>query len=284
VTDLTDKSSVPGGLQEGGTPEWDIVLVTHNSAGDLRHFWLDARLDGFARVIVVDNGSSDDSVVVARQFADVVIESENLGLSRANNAGLAACTSDIVAFCNPDVAVSAIALASLQSALRQRGGLVAPRLLEVDGSLQPNGRAWPSPWVQVLRKVRPRSERVRRYLWPNHVDWVTGAFVAGERKHFEALGGWPDDHFLYFEDVEICVRAAEAGLPVSLVESATAVHGWKQSSASLLSFGARQHLKSFFQFYSHHPGLIIGIGPSQGRRHSLKSATIQRQKPPTHSS
>jgi N-acetylglucosaminyl-diphospho-decaprenol L-rhamnosyltransferase len=235
---------------------WDIVVVSYNSSRDFSAFWLNRPFPSWVNIIVVDNGSSDDSVRLAHQFANVVLQSKNVGLSKSNNAGLAQGTAPLVAFCNPDVFLDTTVLQKL-APVTGSAGIVAPRLHGADGTRQPNGRAWPTVVRQFSRKRRPKGKTAASYLWPNNPDWVTGAFMAGSRDLFEAVGGWPEKYFLYFEDVQLCLSARQLGYSVTLVEDIHAVHSWRQSSSSPLSRSAWAHFRSFVRFYFSHPKMIL---------------------------
>jgi N-acetylglucosaminyl-diphospho-decaprenol L-rhamnosyltransferase len=239
-------------MADHGNPEWDIIVVAHNSADTMARCWSDHGLDGIANIIVIDNESTDSSSYVARTFAHRVERMSNDGLSWANNRGAWLGTAPRLLFCNPDVQVTRGDLERLAQILDQYGGIAAPRLVESDGQLQPNARSFPTPARQLARRVNPGGERAREYLWPptdGVVDWVTGACVAVSRIDFARVGGWPTDYFLYFEDVEFCARARDAGLQIRLVEDVQVLHLWNRESKKLLSRAGRLHLASALRYY-----------------------------------
>lgn len=231
----------------------DVVIVSYNSKNELAEMWLDHDLEDHAYVVVVDNGSADDSVDLAKRFANKVVLNQNEGLSKANNRGAAVGSADYVLFCNPDVRISRADALKLCAKVDETNGLVAPRLVGRDGLDQPNARSFPSPLRQLAHRVRPQGSVSTRYLWPNQVDWVTGAAIAMRRSHFDAIGGWPDDIFLYFEDVEICFRAHEKGIPVTVAEDVRVTHNWAKDSGRLLSRALRRHIGSAVKYYIAHP-------------------------------
>lgn len=241
--------------------EWDIVIVTHNSARDLREMWCGRAFPSTVRIIVVDNGSTDDSAAVAAEFANIVVTSPNVGLAKSNNVGARLGSGPYVAFCNPDVFITDEDLSYLKETIDRRDGLVAPRLVGDDGEAQPNGRAFPSPIRQFCRHFLPNSRLANRYLWPSteggEVDWVTGALIGIKRAHFDTIGGWPEGIFLYFEDVEICARARDAGIGVYIDEELKVRHSWGQASRSLTSNAAKNHLSSAVKYYRNRPEHIL---------------------------
>ena len=109
--------------------EWDIVIVTYNSADALLAMWADNReIKKLANIIVVDNSSIDESEVIASQFADIVSRSPNHGLSKSNNLGAALGSARYLLFCNPDVRIASDALSGLKRSLETQGGLSHPGL------------------------------------------------------------------------------------------------------------------------------------------------------------
>lgn len=236
---------------------WDVIVVTFNSRQDLVDNWCDREFPDWINVIVVDNGSSDDSVEVAENAGYLVIRSTNVGLAKSNNRGALAGSASNIAFCNPDVRLDARDLTILENDLVLRGGLVAPRLCGEDGSKQPNGRRWPTAVRVLANRVAPTSPVAQQYLWPTSPDWVTGAFICMSRKTFERCGNWSPEYFLYFEDVELCARMAKEGIPVNICEDVIVVHSWKRESKNLLQRTTRLHAASALRFYSQYPKRIF---------------------------
>lgn len=176
--------------------------MTHNSGPTLHEFWSDVRLPPDVEWIVVDNNSTDDTVAIAESLgAKVVEQSRNRGFGVANNVGFDVSSGDFICFVNPDVRVDVAGLNLLEKTIRDQGVLVAPQLLNMDGSLQPNGRSWPFLAHKILHRLNP--QRVSGvYTFENsdemnaQVIWVIGAVVASSRDIFLRLGPW-DKSFLF---------------------------------------------------------------------------------------
>ncbi|MGP3535447.1 glycosyltransferase family 2 protein [Microbacterium sp. RD1] len=254
-----------------------LITVSHNSAETLRRCWGSASLPESVEWIVVDNASSDDSVAAARELGAKVIDAgRNLGFSAANNLGLAHARGSFIGFVNPDVVVEFGELSGLQAVARECGALVAPQLLNADGTEQPNGRGFPLLIAKVRHRLRGgdpayllRSDNGK----PRAVCWVMGAAILGDRAVFERLGGWDDRFFLYYEDKDIGLRAWKADVPVLLVPTARWKHGWARETTSLRWAPWRREIASMAKFYARYPEFLLGTRASR-RAHPLAFAGV----------
>ncbi|GAA3014481.1 glycosyltransferase [Microbacterium aurantiacum] len=240
--------------------KWDIIVVTFNSATVLAEVWSGVPDEVRARVVCVDNSSSDDTLSVARTLFPRVLSSPNMGLSVANNLGTSDGASPYVLFANPDVAPQAADFERLSRHLDEHGGLVSPRLIHEDGTPQENARGWPVLLAQITNRLSDR--RSNAYRWPlkvgvdGPVPWILGAAVAVRRVDLERISGWPEEYFLYYEDVELSMRAWDSGMPVWLLGSIEWHHKWARSSRSYLHKSTRLHARSAGRFFLTRPGFV----------------------------
>lgn len=247
---------------------WTLITVTYNSAQTLTRFWSNFAPTPNLTWIVVDNNSSDDSVQIARSLGAQVIESpKNLGFGGANNLGFQKAESDYIAFVNPDVSVDYSSLDALAELIDKTGGLVAPQLLNADGSLQPNGRGWPVLSYKVLNRLKPSlvEGNYRIFAQPGdllEVPWVIGAALAGNKQTMAQLGPWDERFFVYYEDSDICLRAGKEGIKTYISGDINWVHGWARDTAKVGLNKAffrswKLELDSMYKFYSRYPKLIF---------------------------
>ncbi|MFD1717388.1 glycosyltransferase [Georgenia deserti] len=244
------------------SPRWSLITVTYNSAEALRRFEVGRGVGDDVEWIIVDNASVDDSVDVGRSYGARIIElRENRGFSRANNVGLAAASGRYVGFVNPDLAVRGADLPRIAAHLdRGREHLVVPQLLGPDGRDQPNGRGVPT----VVRKVRNRSASpstgYRVVAEPGedrYVAWAMGAAVFGLRGTFEALAGWDERFFVYYEDHDLGLRAWRRGVPVVLHGGIRWVHGWARETTELRVRPWMLEIQGAWKFYTRYPHLLL---------------------------
>lgn len=202
---------------------FSIVVVLHDSAGPLPALLASlGQLPSPRQVIVVDTASSDEGPALARAAgAEVVLLDQNPGFGAANNVGVERAEHPVTVLLNPDCELLDGSLALL-AARAAGGGLWAPRLLNPDGSLQRSAYQLPGtigallPAVvhppilplPLLERVEPfRSERARS------VGWAIAACVAASTETLRRLGPFDPAQFMFYEDMDLCLRARAAGIP-----------------------------------------------------------------------
>jgi N-acetylglucosaminyl-diphospho-decaprenol L-rhamnosyltransferase len=266
------------------TPTLSIITVAYNSADDLLRRW--AAFDRSVEWIVVDNDSSDGSADVAESLgATVIRRPDNRGFSYANNEGAARATGEVLVFCNPDIEVDVNSLHALAAEAMDRGAIVAPQLLNADGTKQENGRGAPYPWRKVAHMFLPSVSRRGRYaLIPagdesRRVVWVMGAALAMTRTTFEKVGGWNDRFFVYYEDSDLGLRALRHDVPTFVIGRIRWVHGWARATKSKPSRAAwRMELTSAVTFYRIHWYCLFPVS-----RLARQMRSIERSAPEVES-
>ncbi len=229
------------------TVDLAIVVVAYNS-----EHMMDGLLDSLpdalgglhAEVLVVDNGSVDETVVALRRRSDCrVIASTNTGYSGGINTGIRHAPPGVpVLILNPDARLRPGSVGAMLRGLDRPGvGIVAPQVRGADGELHLSLRREPSiPRAMGLTKTRLPvfSEYIYEpaaYLTPQVVDWALGAVLLISRRCYDELGGWDESYFLYSEETDFCLRARDHGYltwyePSSIVEHIGAQSG--QSAAT----------------------------------------------------
>ena len=214
-----------------------VVVVNWNAGPALRGCLasLDADAAAGTEIVVVDNGGSDGSTMLAtrdRPWVRVVATSGNLGFARGANAGAAAARGDVVVFLNPDATLEPGALPRLVDALAgaPQVGIAGGGLCDDDGRWQPGAARFGVLAHLVLDTTLGRLAQPRRR--PHRVDWVYGTFVAVRREVLDALGGFDGAYFLYGEDLDLCYRARAAGWQTVHVPAARARHARNLSATT----------------------------------------------------
>ncbi len=214
-----------------------VVTVIHDSAADLER--LLASVERFLEpprpaVVVVDSGSRDAGAGVARDHGAEVLELPgNQGFGAGCNAGLARVTEPVTVLLNPDVELLDRGLLDLVHRAEGADALLAPRLLDAGG--RPQDSAHPRPGtVEALlpallpRPILPRRLRQRYEPWRSGavrtVGWAIAAALVARTDVLRRLGPFDPDAFLFYEDLDLGLRASDAGVPTVLVPQVALRH------------------------------------------------------------
>ena len=257
----------------GAGPALALVTVTHNSADELSTLLdsVDRHLPD-AQVVCVDSGSDDASVAVARARAGVVSIAleENVGFGRASNRGLERVTAPVTVFVNPDVALVDDSLRALAAEAARDDRLLAPALVGADGRRQDSVHPTPgTPAALAFALVPPAllpgwlgvglaPWRARR---PRRVGWALGAALAGRTGTLRRLGPFHEGIFMYGEDLELGLRAADAGVPTWFWPSARVMHSG--AHATTAAFGGEDLARLAA---ARHEGVALARGAAAARR------------------
>ena len=225
---------------ESPVQEVVAVVVNYNAGAALSECVASVEREGGRAVLVVDNGSTDDSLeclAAKSPGVQVLHTGRNLGFGGGVNYGARRVAGKLLLGCNPDLVLQPGALAAMADRLAQDRslGLVGPALVTPAGDLQPSGRAFPtlrrSSVQAALGVLLPTNAYSRRYREANRtragtgiVDWVTGACFLIRREAFDAVGGFDDRYFMYVEEVDLCWRLARAGWRTGYESSARVLH------------------------------------------------------------
>lgn len=214
-------------------------------------------------ILVMDNGSTDDSVQAIRSAfpqVEILENGANLGFGGGNNPGIRLALergADWVWLLNNDAVVDDRTLpALLETGREPRVGAVGSVLIQHDGT----GRiqAWGGGRLHRVRGV------VRYGVGPrDRIDYLTGASLLVRAAAFRTVGLLDPDYFLYWEDVDFSLRLQEAGFRLAVApdsrvahrESTTLGRGSARLDYFLTASGTR-----FFRRHARFPLLPIALG------------------------
>jgi GT2 family glycosyltransferase len=192
--------------------------------------------NGAAEIVIVDNHSPTHSVVRRlrrRPGVSVRRWGRNRGFARAVNEAGRLSRGQWLLLLNPDMAVpegfldGVVELAERLAVEDPRAAIVGFQLRNSDGSRQLSAGFFPTLLRSLAGLALPRALRKYRALQPRQrcrVAWVTGCCLLVRRDCFRHLGGFANDFFLYYEDVDLCRRAQAAGWTVWYEPALHAVH------------------------------------------------------------
>lgn len=263
-----------------------IIIVNYNTRELLRNcLWSILETEGkFCQIIVVDNASTDGSSrMVQEEFPGVLLiqNVSNAGFSKANNQGIRQATGEYVLLLNSDTIVHAGALSAMGGFLSSRpdAGAVTCKLLNEDGSIQASVSSRPGPLLLLLRLLGVSrivsSDRARRWIgrafgyllgrtlrdyfapyrlgdFPVEVQNISGACLMLRRDTVEQVGLLDERFFMYFEDMDYCLRLRRAAWKLFYLPNVQVVHLVGRSSGGRMRNYSVHSYRALFEFYSKH--------------------------------
>lgn len=226
-------------------------------------------------VIVVDNNSHDGSAEAAESIhgVRVIREHENLGYGRAANKALEAARGDTLLVLNPDTEPQAHSLQALWNFMETypQAGIVSPRLLNADGSVQEAAFRFPTLVMAALdlfplpsfipgriRQGIYRSRLNGRYfresgvIGPYRIDHPLGACLLLRREAYRQVGGFDPAIHMYAEEIDLALRYRAAGWECWQVPESRVVHFGGQSTAQVPDKMFVELWRSRLYLYSQH--------------------------------
>jgi N-acetylglucosaminyl-diphospho-decaprenol L-rhamnosyltransferase len=216
-------------------------------------------------VIVVDNGSSDDSVsMVMKHFPGVILirNDQNLGFARANNQGLLIGKGRYFILLNSDTIVLPGAIDMLvQTADRNPElGVVGPKLLNMNGTVQKSWASFPTFLSELLGKNFRFRQPVANFPSAYEVDWVMGACMLVRAKTIEEVGKMDEDYFFYSEETDWCFRIKKKNWKVWYLTSAEIYHlGGGSTSRGSLAQLVRLYQGKLLYFEKYHGSFMTTL-------------------------
>lgn len=236
---------------------------------------IQATMPASTEVVVADNGSTDGGPEeVALRFPGVRIlpMGGNLGYAAAMNRAVGATRGETVLLLNADVVVPPGGPSRLAAFLEgeSKVGIAAPPIVGSDGRPRLTWGRRPGILSEAMRRVLERRVAAGSRLAlafgggpirrPRRVDWVSGAAILVRRVAFEAVGGFDEGFFLYFEDVDLCVRMARAGWSSWVIEGPAFRHEGGASARRRPRLAAEAYRRSQFRYFRKHRGAITTAG------------------------
>ena len=264
-----------------------ILIVSFNTRDVLRECLLSVyREIGSlrAQVIVVDNASSDGSPeMIELEFPEVELirSAVNLGFGLANNLGIESARGRYVVLLNSDAFLTEGSLRRSFAHMNNnpRTGLGGCRFIGRDGSWQPSSRMFPTVLgdLIVLSGLAARFPRSRFFgradrTWadvmePAEVDWIPGAYSIIRSDVLAVTGLFDPRFFLYYEEIDLCMRIKQKGYSVCYWPDVVVVHIGGESSRQMRSLEMSQtgaqlilwRMRSMLLYYRKHHGSLVRI-------------------------
>jgi glycosyltransferase involved in cell wall biosynthesis/GT2 family glycosyltransferase len=243
--------SVPADLPAAAGTGIALVTVLHDSEPEVGNLLasVERHLPG-VRVIAVDSGSIDGGATAVRAWRDdarVIELGENVGFGRASNAALEAVTEPVTVLINPDAELLDESLAELAAEVLRKDRperILAPLVMHPDGPREDSAHPEPGSPPELLRALvpavaLPRPLRAQVEPWradgPRRVGWAVGCCLVARTDTLRRLGPFDDRAFLYAEDLDLGLRATDAGVETWFWPAGRVLH--HRAHASARAFG-----------------------------------------------
>jgi len=250
--------------------EISIVILNYKMKGLVKNCLksiLESKISVPYEIIVVDNDSCDGvGAMIKEKFSAVkfIQTGNNLGMGAGNNAGIRAASGRYVLIMNPDIFVYADSIQSMYDYIKVRSdvGLVAPRLLNPDQSLQYSCYRWYNYLTPLYRRTflgrfNFAQKDIARFLmqdWDHattrEVDWIQGSCWLVPKKVFDEVGVFDEDFFMYFEDTDLCHRIHNAKYKIVYLATSEVLHLHRRQSADNQLLGVMLNKLTRIHIYS----------------------------------
>jgi len=245
----------------------DIVIVNWNGGHYLQECVesvVKFSNDLVNKIVVVDNASTDNSLLMLNKFDDLelVVNSKNLGFAAASNIGSKIGRSEYILFLNPDARIYLdtlkIVLAFMQSKENSNVGICGVQLYNENGEIARSSSRHPSVKGILSRSIGlnkvfpslgdPMSEW--DHLNTKVVDQIIGAFFFVRRHVFQELNGFDERFFVYYDEVDFSLRAKQLGWHSVYLADAQAFH---------VGGGLSRQVKAKRLFYTHRSSILYAF-------------------------
>lgn len=246
------------------TAEIHVIIVNYRSAELVRRCLESLTDAGVSSVTVVDNDSgSDDRVALGlleqrNRILRVVSSAENLGFGAGVNLGVSVSDTsgeDFLWILNPDTVVEASAPRLMASVLSQGLADIVSPVIET-GDASARSLWFAGGWIDFRRGVAWHTEELPSLSTNNatvyETRYITGAAPMMTRSTWDLLGGFREDLFLYWEDVDLCVRAMEMGLRLGVARDARIWHAQGGSTGHV-----RGGMSDMFYYFGQRNRLVV---------------------------
>ena len=197
-------------------------------------------------IFVVDNNSLDGTQeMVCSEFSTVklITNIRNAGFAAANNQALQVAKGNFVVLINPDIEFTSTKTLKvlLECQQKDKFGIAGPKLLNSDKTTQQSVRSDPTFTSQLLTLLKihvvfPKLKKFNEYYLPDFnysisrkVKQLSGAFFSISRECYSKVGLLDESFYIWFEEVDYCLRAREAGFNINYVSEISVIHHGGQS-------------------------------------------------------
>lgn len=238
-----------------GTPELSISIVSHGQADLVERLLMDihSRCTGERYEVILTLNIPESLPFDLHGLGlpiSVIHNRHPKGFGQNHNAASLRAKGRYFCVLNPDIRLQNDPFPILISELADASvGVSGPSIVNAQGKPEDSARNFPAP-LELLGKLFGGRSSINEEQWAatNEPDWLAGMFLMFPKGVFDKLGGFDESYFLYYEDVDICLRLWLAGYRVRLCRSTSAIHEARRTSRRNLKY-MYWHLSSMLGFF-----------------------------------
>ena len=219
-----------------------IQIVNYNSRGNLMTCLqsIQKNVHGIenAQIVVVNNDKEELGNFLDGFKVEIIEKKENIGFGKAHNLGFKKSKGKYILFLNPDTKLFPGTVEKIMEVFSadEKIGIVGPIHVE-DGRISDEEHFGfrKTPLSTIRTKIFREKEKSDRQKY-FETDWVSGGAMMIRRSLFSELGGFDENYFMYFEDVDLCLQAKKRGWKIAVCPEAKIFH---------MGFSGEQHRGHF---------------------------------------
>ena len=238
-----------------------FVIINYRSREFLGHcvesIFKHARSFSF-EIIIVNNDVAPLTEFANLKNVHIIEQSVNRGFAQAANLGAKISVGKVLFFLNSDTEILNSNICDIIKIFNnQAAGAATPKLILSDGSPQPWGIGYD---ITILDVIKNNFGCVKsKKLWLQEktitVDWASGAALAVSKEIFKKCGGFDENFFMYFEDVDLCKRIRNVGKKIIFLPHIKLLHIGGQSKLNIKEQKI-QYYQSQDYYFKKHFGLL----------------------------
>jgi GT2 family glycosyltransferase len=239
-------------------PDVTVSIVSHGHEQLVRNLLSQlSKYNTHIAKVVITHNIPNDFVFNDKGFPFELVSIENiqpLGFGENHNRAFKYCETAYYCIMNPDVILTNDPFGNLlKCAAGEKSAIIAPLITNLSGVVEDSARYFPTPF-DLFKKIFHLYDGVFPVNESDDVvypEWVGGMFMLVKVDKYQALSGFDESYFLYYEDVDFCLRAWRSCGGVALCKSAVIIHDARRQSRKSFQF-FKWHISSAARFFIKH--------------------------------
>lgn len=232
-----------------------LSIVSHNQMELVNKLLADVKKAYLTKYKIIVRSNIDENVMIDCHGLEVMhVKNESpKGFGCNHNMNFNLIMGDYFVILNPDIRFDDVDIFNKlikYSSENDDRVIISPTIQNSNGKLEDNGRYFPTPF-KIIRKILFRDKTVvplRAGSASTKVDWVGGMFMFTHSRNYQILGGFDERYFLYYEDVDLCYRAANSSINREIFHNASVIHEARRSSHRDIRY-LKWHISSLIRFW-----------------------------------